>query len=110
MAETTAEFNLAWTGVTGATVGDISIYCLDWTWIGSATCASAVFTTSAAHNLSPGDTVYLAPSAGTTLARGAYLVDTAGTTTTFKLHGVTLATGSFNYLAKINSTVGAVPY
>ena len=91
-------------------VGDISIYGLDWTWIGTASCSTNLFTADASHNLLAGDTVYIAPLAGTTLTRGAYLVETAPTATTFKLHGVTLATGLLNYLAKVNSTTGAVPY
>ena len=91
-------------------VGDISIYGLDWTWIGTASCSTNLFTADASHNLLAGDTVYIAPLAGTTLTRGAYLVETAPSTTTFTLHGVTLANGSLNFLAKVNSTPGAVPY
>ena len=46
-----------------------------------------------------------------TLASGAYLVASVPTPDTFTLTGAVITTGdSFNYLAKVNSTSGAIPF
>jgi hypothetical protein len=110
-------YNLADSSHNGLTasgqVGNCTIYGLDWTFIevGKVTPSAGVFTVTG-HNLTAGNTVYIAASTGNkTLASGAYLVRTTPDFNTFTLDGANITSGdSINYLTKVNSAAGAVPY
>jgi hypothetical protein len=96
-----------------ASFGATTIYPVDWTFIhlGFVAFSGGVFSVSS-HGLAIGDTVYIAATPGSpNLTSGAYVVETVPTANTFTIVGPTLTSSdSFNYLAKVNSTAGAVAF
>jgi len=104
------------TGIAISTVGtgqsDVQnhyrLYPLDWTTVSTALISHSgeVFSVTA-HGLQEGDTVYLAGTATSTKASGAYLVLSVPTVNSFTLSGAAPGNGDiFHYLAKVNSSPG----